>query len=369
MPAFMVSVLVVLLFGCSAAPADPPDLTPVTQPVDKPAGVDTLQGLDMTRLRALVARIREGTSYPDMHSLLVMRHGELVLEEYFPGGSAETPHTMQSVSKSVASAIIGMALDEGILQGWDERVLDFFPQWKDDLGMDEARAAMRIEDILTMRTGTDYHENGPDSPHSQLNRLPTGWDRFWLERPMTHQPGTHWQYDSGGVIALSSLLAARTGAHADVFAQSRLFAPLGFRGTSWFRNQEGHPHLGGGLQLRSIDMLGFGQLYLQRGSWNGDQVVPRAWVDSSFVQRVTFSPPQGPNGVITGYGYLWWILAADPAGNGDRPIHAAMGYRGQYVFIVPEHEMVVAVTGWMPENMSTRPIAFLYSDILPAVVR
>lgn len=339
---------------------DPQEFEPVDAlEVATPASV----GLDAARLDLLVGRIRSGV-YRDIHSLLIVRAGKLALEEYFHGWPADSIHTQQSVTKSFTSALVGIAIDRGVLEGVGERVLDFFPQWADSLDGDPRRDRITIEDILTMRTGTDYEEGYDGSPHSQLNALPTGWDRFWLERPMIAEPGTVWKYDSGGVITISSLFKERTGAHAIGFAREYLFGPLGIAGDRWYVNQEGHPHMGGGLLIRPRDMARFGQLYLQGGRWGDAQVVSREWVEHSWERHVTFSPPRGR---FIGYGYLWWILPPDPA-TGGSPIYAAVGLYGQYIFVIPRHAMVVTVTaGAQTSADMNRPIDFLYDEILPAV--
>ncbi|MCP5046231.1 MAG: serine hydrolase, partial [bacterium] len=226
-------------------------------------------------------------------------------------------------------------------------------------------AAIRLKDLLTMRSGTDYHERGSNSPHHRLNRLSRGWDRFYLNRPMVKQPGTHFQYDSGAVIIMSSLLKSRTGKHADVFAEKYLFKPLEIVDKSWFKNSEGHPHTGGGLYLKPLDMAKFGQLYLQNGKWQGKQVVPEKWVKESIGKHVTLHKRKEG---VTGYGYLWWILAPDPKGAGKENIYAAMGFMAQYIFVIPEYDMVVVVTGHTNSSADqNKPIRFLYSHILPAV--
>jgi CubicO group peptidase (beta-lactamase class C family) len=196
-----------------------------------------------------------------------------------------------------------------------------------------------------------------------LNHLRTGWDWFWLNRPMVREPGTYWQYDSGGVITLSSLFKERTGEHVILFARQELMRPIGITSERWYVNQEGHPHLGGGLLMTSREMARFGQLYLQGGRWGDSQVVPREWVERSFEQHVTFDPPKGH---FVGYGYLWWILRPDPAGAGQ-PIYAAVGFMGQYIFVIPEHDMVVTVTAAATSSFDmNRPVDFLYTDVLPA---
>lgn len=367
----LVAGLMVGVFaGCSGGgelPVGPgPDTGPPLDTV--PALPDTAQGINLIKLRDTAWRIRQGEVYAGGHSMLVMRRGEMVFEEYFNGATSFELHTLQSVSKSVTSALIGIALGNGDLTSTDEPVLDFFPQWREELAADPRRAAQRVQHLLTMQTGTDYHENGDDAPHWELNRLRTGWDRFWLNRDMVSDPGTVWQYDSGGVITLSSILKARTGLHADGYAERHLFGPLGITNYRWIANDEGHPHTGGGLHLTSRDMMKFGQLFLQNGVWEGEQVVPAEWVDLSTRRHYTFPQPAGVVRKTLGYGYLWWIWGPDPAGSGGQEIFAASGFGGQYIIVVPELEMVVVFTGWLDPAVSQFPIALFYNEILPAVI-
>ena len=343
-----------------------------SQPNSRPAqewrtSSPAAQGLDEARLRELVALIADNEQFPDLHSLLVVRNGCLVVEEYFAGHDAEQLHMQQSVTKSFTSAAIGIAIAQGKLEGVGEPVLGFFPELADIEHVDDRKRAMTLEDLLTMRSGTDYHEHGPDSPHYQLNEMSHGWTEFVLSRPMVADPGDRFQYDSGGVILMSAILKSRTGEHADTWLDEHLFAPLGITRSSWYRNDEGHPHTGGGLGLRSRDMARFGLLYLQGGRWDGRQVVPEAWVEASWARHHVFGGDSSP---WIGYGYLWWILQPDPQGDGQTDIFAACGAHGQYIFVIPEHAMVVVVTGETTDSEDeTAPIEFLYSHVLPAVER
>lgn len=348
--------------------ASPGDAETVAVPAGEwPTAKPAEQGLDAERLAELVRLIRAGERYPDLHSLLIVRRGHLVLEEYFAGWNRDRLHTLQSVTKSFTSALIGIAIERGEIRDVDERIFGFFSDRKDIVPQADPRwRALRLEDLLTMRSGTDYHEGGSGSPHSRLNSLPHGWDRFYLKRPMVRDPGTHFLYDSGGVILMSSLLKARTGLHADAYAERHLFSALGIRRTEWFRNREGHPHTGGGLDLLPRDMARFGLLYLRGGRWGERQVVPASWVETSVRRHVKLDG--GSTGHRVGYGYLWWILEPDPNGPGKQDIWAAMGFRGQYIFVVPEHDLVVVVTGGTRSGRDQRrPIEFLYTHVLPAV--
>jgi CubicO group peptidase (beta-lactamase class C family) len=297
---------------------------------------------------------------------VIIRNGYLVLEEYFGGYNAETVHSLQSVSKSITSAVMGIAIEQGKIRGVNEKVLDFFPDIQNIQNMDDRKASMTFQDLLTMRSGTDYDEGYPSSPHSRLNSLERGWDRFYLNRPMINNPGSRFRYDSGGVILMSAMLKNRTGMHVDVFAEKYLFAPLGIEKVRWIKNKEGHPHTGGGLYLRPLDMAKFGLLYLRNGKWGNQQVVPALWVEESFEKHVSFSGRSRRK--HTSYGYLWWIQEPDPAGSGTHDIYSARGHGGQYIFIIPEHNVVVVTTSVSRHNAGLqKPIDVLYSDILPAL--
>lgn len=324
------------------------------------------RGFNTAKLNELINAIREGKDYPGIHSLLILRDSNLVVEEYFAGYNKNTLHTLQSVTKSVTSALIGIALEQGVIQSLDQKVLSFFMDLGTIENLDDRKNAMTLEDILTMRTGTDYNEQGQGSPHYQLNALLYGWDKFYLNRPMISEPGTRFQYDSGGVILLSSILKNLTGMHADEFADNYLFNHLGISNLRWYKNRENHPHTGGGLNLTPLDMAKFGLLFLNKGKWRGNQVIPAKWVEDSFKMHVTFGG--GNQSYIKGYGYLWWILQPDPGGDQNQNIAAARGAYGQHIFVVPEHNIVVVVTANAVNPVDqNKPINFLYTHILPAV--
>jgi CubicO group peptidase (beta-lactamase class C family) len=332
---------------------------------DWPVSTPQAQGMDPRALADLTAEIRKGILCPGLDALLIIRHGSLVLEEYFNTERADRLHTLQSVSKSFTSALVGIAIARGEFKGVQEKVLDFFPDTEGIANLDDRKASMRLEDILTMRTGTDYHESGAGSPHEQLNRLLKGWDKFYLDRPMIQPPGTGFRYDSGGVILISSLLKRRTGMHALDYARRYLFKPLGIEKLFWAQNFEGQTHCGGGLALTARDTAKLGQLYLQNGRWGNEQIVPESWVRESLKMHVDLAGPGQPRG---GYGYLWWIGAPDPRGKGLQDVPYARGRLGQYIFAVPEHDMVVVVLGSarQPADMGA-PIPMFYDRILTTV--
>jgi CubicO group peptidase (beta-lactamase class C family) len=356
------AILLAGLFCIQGATQAAPQASPAWEwPVSTPGD----QGLDAKKLVDLTEHVRRGELCPRLHALLVIRHGYLVVEEYFNDWQADRLHTLQSVSKSFISALVGIAIARGEFKGVDEKMLDFFPGMEGIANMDARKASIRLKDLLTMRSGTDYHERGLDSPHWQMCKLPGGWDKFYLDRPMLRPPGTGFLYDSGGVILVSAMLKNRTGMHAAEYAERFLFAPLGIEKKIWMRNQEGHTHAGGGLALTARDTAKFGLLYLNNGRWGNKQIVPEDWVRESYRMHVDLTVPGQPP---SGYGYLWWILAPDPRGNGRQYVFAARGRFGQYIFVVPEHDMVVVINAMIQSvGEQNKPMQIFYDDILPAV--
>ena len=322
-----------------------------------PVSTAAAEGLDPERLARLVKLIRAEECCPHLQALLIARHGRLVTEEYFHGWGPDLLHTLQSVTKSFTSALVGIALFRGEFRDVDERVLDFFPGGNEYAALDERKASLRLRDLLTMRTGVDYHESGVFSPHALLNLLQWGQDTWYLRRPMLASPGTVFRYDSGGVVLLSSMLRRRAGMHAEAYAERFLFAPLGIERQSWRANLAGHTHTGGGLHLTARDTAKLGQLYIQSGRWGGTQVVPEAWVRESLQRHVALDT-HGRG--VSGYGYLWWVLSDG--------VYAAIGRWGQYIFIVPGQDLVVTVFSRAgPGTDENKPLEVLYDHIMPAV--
>ena len=231
-------------------------------------------GLDESALAAVAGGIRRGDRGA-LHSLLVVRQGRLAVEEYFAGSSRDDVHTQQSVTKSVTSLLVGIAIDQGLIRSAREPVLSFFPEHADLRGADARRDAMTLDDLLTMRTGLLWTEEPyAGSDLQRLNQSRGDWVRFVLDRPMREEPGTRWQYNSGGVIVLAGVLRNAAGGDVTEYARRVLFGPLGIQGERWFRAPyDGLPHTGGGLSLRARDMARLGELVLRGGTAGGRQVV------------------------------------------------------------------------------------------------
>lgn len=355
-----VACLVALTIGCAAAPAGPTavstELSPVVASADWPVSTPVAEGLDPDRVRDLVVRLRRA-EYGSVSSLLVVRHGRLIVEEYFNGWSASQPHTMQSVSKSVTSLITGIAIDRRRLTTAD-RVTSFFPSYAPLANDDSRKQAMSIRDLLTMRTGLDWSEDPiAGSPLLQLNACRCDWLRFVLDWKMRESPGTRWEYVSGGVIVLGGAVSAAVEQRVDLFGDAQLFAPLGIERAFWIGGlPDGLPHTGGGLYLRPRDMAKIGQLVLDRGTWRGATVISGSWIDESTRPVLTNVRMFGPR--PADYGYLWWRL---PGG-----VITAAGARGQWIFAAPSVDLVMTATGENDATFLSAP-DFFYSRVLTAI--
>lgn len=324
------------------------------------------QGLDKKILKKLVKRIRNGR-LSGLDSLLIVRNGYLVTEKYFHGWGEDDLHTLQSDTKSVTSLLLGAAIEQGKISGVDEKAIGFFPEYQRIRNRDERKEMMRIEDLLTMRTGLDWSEdNYSASPLRQLNECQCDWLKFVLDWQMGEMPGTRFEYNSGGVILLAGIIRNATGMPFDEFAQTSLFTPLGIDRVRWYYGQPDNlPHAGGGLNMRPRDMAKLGYLVLRKGRWENRQIVSEEWIRESMQHRVTRPRTMGSHWVD--YGYLWWLLSL-PDGGDDADIYTASGAQGQWIFIIPRYDMVVVVTGsTITYTEWASPVEFLYTDILRAV--
>jgi CubicO group peptidase (beta-lactamase class C family) len=242
-------------------------------------------------------------------SLLVARHGRLVVERYY-GIQAADRVPVFSITKSVVSALVGIALAEQRLRGVDQHLADFVP------GADRR---ITLRHLLSMSAGYGR----------QLNFGPTDAPTL-ANRPLVSPPGTTFRYDSGSSDLLAAVLARVTGMTAAEYARRHLFEPLGIRGVRWPGS-----HGGSGILIRPRELLAFGQLYLDGGKWRGKRVVPASWVGASTRLQIDVPPVQG---VTNGYGYDWWVET-----RGER-FFAAHGYLGQVLAVFPHLDEVVLVT-------------------------
>jgi CubicO group peptidase (beta-lactamase class C family) len=265
---------------------------------------------------------------PRIHSLLVSHRGSLVVERYFNGARATRPANVKSAAKSIMSALVGIAVDRGLIKGVRQPIADFFPSLRAPKA-DPRKQEITIEDLLTMRSGLQSTSNRYYGAWVQSRN----WVQYVLDRPLLAEPGRFMDYSTGSSHLLSAILTKATGKSTWQFAQETLAKPLGFALAPWPRDPQGIYFGGNDMLLTPRQMVAFGELYLNRGAVNGRQIVPAAWVDASFVVRTQSRWSD------QFYGYGWW--ARELAG---QDVRFAWGFGGQYIFIVPKLDLVVVTT-------------------------
>ncbi len=278
--------------------------------------------------------VRAASELPRLYSLLVSRRGEIVLERYFNGTRSGRPANVKSVSKSIVSALVGVAIERGLVPGPDTPIRTYFPELTKD--RDDRKLRITIEDLLTMRSGLESTSNRNYGRWVQSQN----WVQHALTKPLVAMPGTQMEYSTGNTHLLSAILTKATKTSTWQFAQDALAKPLGFTLARWPQDPQGIYFGGNDMLLTPRQMLVFGELYLRRGRVKGSdpftemhQVVPEKWIEQSFVPRGT-SPISGQR-----YGYGWWMreLAGHQA-------YFAWGFGGQYIIVVPDLDLVVVTT-------------------------
>lgn len=331
--------------------------------------------------RAALCRMadRLESSGANIHAVLVARHGKLAFERYFRGSDevpsrffgvrvtdlsfeADTLHNLKSCSKSVVSLVAGIAIDQGLIRSIDEPVFSFFPELSDLRSPDKDR--ILLSHVLTMSMGLKWVEatpaTGDDNDELRMH-IARDACRYVLGLPVTAPAGQEFFYNTGALALLSAIVRKAAGRPLDEFARATLFDPLGITEFEWSRFK-GDSDAGGGLRLRPRDMAKIGQLVLAGGRWNNRQIVSKAWIEASTTMKLKATDSQS-------YGYLWWLRNSRLNGRVVQSI-AAQGRGGQSIRIVPELDLVVAVTAGYYQDYS--PEAFklqfgVFRDVLQAI--
>ncbi|MGH9887953.1 MAG: serine hydrolase domain-containing protein, partial [bacterium] len=299
-------------------------------------------GFDAARIESLERDVSRGR-YGSIHGVLAVRYGYLVLEHY-EGWSRDQAHTMQSVTKSVTSLLLGILAARAPADArLDRPVLDVFRRYTSVANLDDRKRSLTVRHLVTMRTSMDFWEDPyPGSPLDQLNRSSDDWVKFILDRPMTGVPGGTWAYNSGAAILTGAVIREIAGVNVDEFARRELFEPIGVRGETWYKSPfDGLPHCGGGLNLRAVDLARIGYLVLRGGMWGGREIVPASWLAES-TRPDSRGAPVFFSSFGSAYGYFWWLFPPR-RGASDLGVIAASGAGGQWLFVVPSLDLVVAV--------------------------
>ena len=287
-----------------------------------------------------------------IRSLLVSWRGALVVERYYNGARASGTANIKSASKSFISALVGIAIDSGLIEGVRQPIAHYFPSLNGPKA-DVRKRAITIEDLLTMRSGLQSTSNRYYGAWVQSGN----WVQYALDRPLLAEPGTDMDYSTGSSHLLSAILTKATGKSTWQYAQEVLAKPLGFSLAQWPRDPQGIYFGGNDMLMTPRQMVAFGELYLKKGNVSGRQVVPASWVDASFVPRTRSRWSDQT------YGYGWW--ARELAG---QDVRFAWGFGGQYIFVVPALDLVVVTTSSSTVDESRRSHRRTVFDIVEQLV-
>lgn len=375
-----VAVLVAGLAGCSGTPAAPP---PAVWPTTAWAtSTPEAEGFDAVALQALDAEFAAGT-HGQVTGMFITRNGRVVIDKtydhdfdakfagrdpvrgpynyydpdwhpYYMHGQL---HTMQSVSKSITSTLVGIAIKRGEIPGVDAPLMPYFSTFRPGDG-DPRRAALTLSHVLTMTTGITWDEStvtytDPANSCANMERS-QDWIQYVLDQPLAADPGATFVYNSGATELLAHVLKSATGRHAHEYAAEQLFRPLGITDTYWKRTPTGLSDTEGGLYLTARDLAKIGYLFLHDGVWDGTRLLPEGWVAKATSPLVDTRPGQPRS---RKYGYQWWVL---PHADGAAYAYAALGYGGQRLIVVPEKQVVAVFTGW---NIYEHPELAPYSAL------
>lgn len=380
----------VAAMGCAPTvekPADsviwPNEAWPVSTPAE--------QGIEPSAVDSLVADLAAG-EYGLVDAFMLVRNGYVVANHRFShnydsiAASFDTInyqynydhpdwhpylrdtelHTLQSATKSVTSAALGIAVDEGLIDGVDALAMPYFEAYE-PYPSSPRREATAVEDLLTMRSGIRWNTSasyGTGENSTDLLESSDDWIRFVLDQPTDTTPGEHFQYNDGASVLLGKILREATGQRIDEWARTRLFEPIGIKDFYWKITPDGEADTEGGLYLSTEDLARFGYLFLRGGEWNGRQVLSRAWVEASTSPVVTDVAPNNER-EDPGYGYYWWIPIQQ---DGQAHVFAASGYGGQSLLVVPEYDIVLVFNGWHIHGRPDRSTRTAFQErILPYI--
>jgi len=326
------------------------------RPINLPDGIATatLQevGMDAKAINKLVQQIETGY-FPNRHSLLLYKNQQLVLEKYFTGQDQiwgndigvvehklEALHDIRSISKSIVSACVGIAIAQGLIRDVHQNIFEFFYDY--EIYRNQGREFLTVEHLLTMTTGMEWNEeipySNPENSQIQMDKSANPL-AYFLSRPLIADPGTTWCYNGGTTEALAKIILRVSGMNIYEFAKTYLLLPMGIVHSEWTSLWNGLPSAAGGLRLTSRDLLKFGILYQNDGMWNGVQLVPKDWVTQSFSSKIK---RQGlwKNGH---YGYQFWIFDEKIRGE-HLHITAAMGTGDQCIFFDKKNDLIMVST-------------------------
>ena len=324
-----------------------------------------------------LSRILAEGRAPDLHAVVVVRHGDVILEHYgegedFAWGDSlgvvtfgpETLHDVRSVTKSVVGLLYGIALADGLVPEPHERLLPHFPGHP-DLAADPYRNRLTVEHALTMTLGLEWNEDLPyttvENSEIAMEFAPDRY-RYVLERPIAEEPGTRWRYCGGATTLLGGLMARGSGQPLEAFARERLLEPIGIAAFEWMRGDDGVASPASGLRLATPDLAEIGRLVLDGGTRDDRRIISKAWLNRSLSPHVTIE--EGFD-----YGYHWYLSSVATDGGTSHPWVGGMGNGGQRLYVVPDLDLVVAIAagGYEAEDQSATPTIVFEDAVIAGI--
>jgi CubicO group peptidase (beta-lactamase class C family) len=353
-----VILLILLAFGCSQETKESKNYISGWETSSPEA-----QGIDKLVIDSIHREIQNG-DYGLIDHFLLLRNGKIVADYHYnqdyekiskdydtarhqynydhphwhPYYNSTPLHSLQSVSKSVTSLLLGIAMDEGLVVALDSAIAPLFDDYS--FAADNLKKSITLKNLLTMQSGIQWDENSSYADNKENNctvmELSDDWIQYVLDRPMDTIPGTKFVYNSGVSVLLGKIVGIATGKRIDKWAEEKLFGPLGITEYYWKETPKGEIDTEGGLYLSAYDLAKIGYLMLNKGVWDDKQIVSKKWVEESIRPSVQFDDQRG-------YGYQWWVPDYDDK---QVRIFAGNGYGGQYVMMAREYNMLVVFNGW-----------------------
>ena len=342
-----------LLAGCDRhAPSPDPDAPGDARLEAEPTPTTGLDSALLARAEARAAAL------PRLYSLLVWRQGEILTDLYFHGRGPDTPANIKSASKNIIATLVGIAIEEGHLEGVDQPIAPFFAEYL-RMPQDSAKSRITLGNLLSMQAGLES-----TSGRNYGEWVTSGdWVRYAITRPMVEEPGGLMQYSTGTSHLLSYIITRATGRSTLQYAREKLAEPLGIELRSWTRGPEGIYFGGNEMRMTPRQLLRFGELFMSGGEIDGRRLISKEWIETSWIPRTRsrFNPNL--------YGYGWWIKEAR-----GHPVYFAWGYGGQYLFLVPDLELMAVMTsvadGASRDGGHLRALhSILDDDLIPAAER
>ena len=321
---------------------------------------------DRGQIEQLNRQIAENL-YKQITSVVVIKDGGLLIEEYFNGANRNTLHNTRSATKSFTSTMMGIAINDGYVKSENQTLKNLY-DLHNFANYSEKKESVTIKSLLTMSSAFDGNDDDQDSPGNEAKMYPTDdWVKFTLGLPMnaTRGVGEKWVYFTAGVVLLGDIINKSVPEGLEKYADRKLFKPLGITKYEWQYTPQKVPNTAGGLQMSALDFAKYGQLYEQGGKWNGKQIIPRSWVEKTFTKQIIREP-----GGDEGYGYLFWNTTFDIGGKKHEAFFAT-GNGGSKIFVFRDQPLVIVITAtaYGKWYMHSQVFSMMNRFILPAVLR